>query len=329
MFSICFKVLCTCSLSCALMTNNALTVPNHTLSYVAQRGTSVSSSNYEQTRLSLLLGDKGYSLPEIDILHAHLSPDCMESLLNRPYDELIVKIAAQPHFHESQLDQYLDYGHANPQYSPEDLVTRVNMGMDDPFYHNPQLIQNPESIDVLVNKYYTLGADYVPELVKMAPAYANSSNSYMHPEAYAWFVKMADAARAQGLQLRSVSAYRSYASQKSIYQRYVNEYGTSSADIYSARPGHSEHQTGLAVDINVARRTAHFENTQHYQWLSENSWKYGFILRYPQNKRSITGFIFEPWHYRYVGLELAKAVSESGLTLEEYLASRPAAQSVS
>lgn len=322
MFSICFKVLCTCSLSCALMSSNALTVPNHTLSYVTQRGFSMSASNYEHTRQTLLLGDKGYSLPEIDILRTHLSPECVESLLHRSYDELIVKIAAQPHFYEAKLDQYLDYGHSHPEHAPEDLVTRVNMGMDSPFYHNIQLVQNP-GMDVLVNKYHTLGSNYVPKLVKMGTAYANSSNSYMHPEAYAWFVKMADAARAQGLQLRSVSAYRSYSSQKSIYQRYVNEYGTSSADIYSARPGHSEHQTGLAVDINVARRTAHFENTPHYQWLKQNSWKYGFILRYPPNKRNITGFIFEPWHYRYVGPELAKDVYESGLTLEEYFASQP------
>ena len=94
------------------------------------------------------------------------------------------------------------------------------------------------------------------------------------------------------------------------------------ADTYSARPGFSEHQTGLALDINTASRSAHFETTATYRWLIENCWRYGFILRYPEGREDITGFCFEPWHYRFVGRTLALQVRESGLTYDEFLARR-------
>ena len=94
-------------------------------------------------------------------------------------------------------------------------------------------------------------------------------------------------------------------------------------DTFSARPGHSEHQTGLALDINVASSSAHFENTPAFAWLKEHCAQYGFILRYDQGKEDITGYRFEPWHYRYVGVETAQAVMEQGLAYEEYLALQP------
>ncbi|MCI9294442.1 MAG: M15 family metallopeptidase [Lawsonibacter sp.] len=134
---------------------------------------------------------------------------------------------------------------------------------------------------------------------------------------------MADAAREEGVSLRSVSAYRSYQRQTSTYNRYLSQDRQASVDTYSARPGHSEHQTGLALDINTASIPAHFENTPAFAWLKEHCAQYGFILRYPQGKEGITGYRFEPWHYRYVGLEAAQACMSQGLTFEEYLAQRP------
>ena len=133
--------------------------------------------------------------------------------------------------------------------------------------------------------------------------------------------EMADAAREDGITLYSVSAYRSYSYQDSLYRRYTAQDGVE-ADTYSARPGFSEHQTGLALDINTASRSAHFETTATYRWLIENCWRYGFILRYPEGREDITGFCFEPWHYRFVGRTLALQVRESGLTYDEFLARR-------
>lgn len=102
----------------------------------------------------------------------------------------------------------------------------------------------------------------------------------------------------------------------------IDVQGQAGLVLREARPGFSEHQTGLALDINTASRSAHFETTATYRWLIENCWRYGFILRYPEGREDITGFCFEPWHYRFVGRTLALQVRESGLTYDEFLARR-------
>ncbi|MDD5946233.1 MAG: D-alanyl-D-alanine carboxypeptidase family protein [Oscillospiraceae bacterium] len=139
----------------------------------------------------------------------------------------------------------------------------------------------------------------------------------VNPEAKAAFDRMQVAASAEMMSLSIVSGYRSYATQEATYKRFVNRDGVEKADTYSARPGHSEHQTGLAFDINYAGDS--FSSTPEAAWLAENCWKYGFIIRYPKDKSHITGYKYEPWHIRYLGEETAKKVYESGLTLEEYL----------
>ena len=103
-----------------------------------------------------------------------------------------------------------------------------------------------------------------------------------------------------------------------MYDRYVKRDGKKKADIYSARPGYSEHQTGLCTDINTVDSS--FANTKEAKWLADNSYKYGFILRFPKGKEDITGYKYEPWHYRYVGEETAKIIYDEDLTLEEYYA---------
>jgi len=137
------------------------------------------------------------------------------------------------------------------------------------------------------------------------------------------FEEMKAAAALDGFSLRIGSGYRSYSTQKSIYKGYVNRDGQAKADTYSARPGHSEHQSGLAIDICAAGYsciTSAFNGTPPANWLSENAYKYGFILRYPNGKSDITGYKFESWHYRYVGKELAAKFYNGGnwTTMEEY-----------
>ena len=115
----------------------------------------------------------------------------------------------------------------------------------------------------------------------------------------------------------SYSGYRSYQYQSSLYQNYVNSYGQASADTFSARPGYSEHQSGLAFDL-IQPNGALLESPNEAQWVAQNAHKYGFIVRYQSGKESITGYMAEPWHVRYVGDE-AVNIYQSGLTLEEYL----------
>ena len=220
-------------------------------------------------------------------------------------------------------ERYLAWGEANPQLSAEQVVLAVNIGLDKAYYEDTGVVAQPDSLTVLVNKYHALPQDYIPQLETLGSPYGSGS---LRPEAAAAFRAMADAARADGISLRSVSAYRSYQRQESVYNRYLRQDTQASVDSYSARPGFSEHQTALALDINVASLSAHFENTPAYAWLVEHCADYGFILRYPQGKEDITGYRFEPWHYRYVGTEIAKACMEQDLTFEEYLAQQPTKQ---
>ena len=132
------------------------------------------------------------------------------------------------------------------------------------------------------------------------------------------------AAKKAGFSIVAFSSFRSYDYQKNLYDKYVARDGQAKADRYSARPGHSEHQTGLSFDVGEVGRenlwlTSEFGETPAGQWLAGNAYKYGFILRYPKGKEEITGFMHESWHFRYLGVELATKVFESGLTLEEYL----------
>lgn len=132
------------------------------------------------------------------------------------------------------------------------------------------------------------------------------------------------AAKEAGYSIVAFSSFRSYDYQKGLYDKYVARDGKAKADRYSARPGYSEHQTGLAFDVGEVGRediwlTSEFGETPAGKWLAANAHRYGFILRYPKGKEEITGFMYESWHFRYLGVELATKVYESGLTLEEYL----------
>lgn len=131
------------------------------------------------------------------------------------------------------------------------------------------------------------------------------------------FESMRAEAATLGLNLYISSGFRSYASQSAIYNRFVANEGVAGADTHSARPGHSEHQTGLAIDLNTISES--FGYTPEGRWVAENAHRFGFIVRYPQGKQSITGYVWEPWHLRYLGVDAATAVYNSGLSLEEYL----------
>ncbi|MEC1180694.1 M15 family metallopeptidase [Metasolibacillus meyeri] len=144
------------------------------------------------------------------------------------------------------------------------------------------------------------------------------------PEAKAAVEKMIAGAKGAGYDLIAFSGFRSYEYQTTLYTNYVNRDGQKAADRYSARPGYSEHQTGLAYDIGEKGReslwlTSEFGETPAGKWLHQHAHEYGFILRYPQGKEAITGYMYESWHFRYIGNELAKAVYEANTTLEEYL----------
>ncbi|MCC3277708.1 D-alanyl-D-alanine carboxypeptidase family protein [Arthrobacter sp. zg-Y40] len=183
---------------------------------------------------------------------------------------------------------------------------------------------DPASIFVLVNKQHALApADYRPEdLVSV-------DGSSLRAEAAEAFGAMQAAAAKEGVGLKMVSAFRSFDTQSSLYRGYVEQHGSEQADTFSARPGFSEHQTGLALDIADAGGTctlqACFESTAAGTWAASNASDYGFIIRYPAGSEAVTGYSYEPWHLRYVGVSAASALRTDGIaTWEEFLSLPPA-----
>lgn len=222
-------------------------------------------------------------------------------------------------YYEKNYERYINYKKENSNLTDDEIINYVNIGLDNDFYTNIRDSNLDDGIFILCNKYNKLSQNYVPELVNINSKYT-SSGGKLHPVAYEAFKEMVDNASLDGIKLYNVSAYRSYWTQSYLYNNYKNRDGVLKADTYSARAGYSEHQTGLATDINTASSSAHFENTKEYAWLMENCYKYGFILRYPKGKEYITGYKYEPWHYRYVGVEVATYIHENDITYEEYYA---------
>ena len=191
--------------------------------------------------------------------------------------------------------------------------------LENNFYKDISTLYYPTSYDILVNKNNKLTSDYVPnDLEPISLEYA-CENKYLRHNAKIEFEKMTKQAKEDGFNIIAVSTYRPYDYQKKLYNNYVKDKGIYYADLASAKPGHSEHQTGLAVDVaDLSLDYDNFENTKEFIWMKNNSYKFGFILRYPKAKFHITGFKYEPWHYRYVGVDIATYIFENNITFEEY-----------
>jgi len=178
---------------------------------------------------------------------------------------------------------------------------------------------------VIVEEKYTGGYG----IIVPGPTYINGilivNKKYSLPSTYGGtdstalsaLKELQSAGQKEGFSLQLVSGYRSYETQKRIYNNYVNRWGIEYTDTTSARPGHSEHQTGLAFD--VGELTSNYGETKEGIWLKNNCYKYGFIIRYLKGKENITGYSYEPWHIRYVGVEVATEIMQKNITLEEYL----------
>lgn len=179
---------------------------------------------------------------------------------------------------------------------------------------------------ILVNKEHPVEQGYRPDDLTDIKYFApdrSETTRYMRAEAAAAFHQLVDKAAEEGIELKMTTAYRSYNFQKVLYDSYVEREGEAAANTYSAKPGRSEHQTGLAADVSSPSVGYQLSNdygeTKEGKWLAEHAHQYGFIIRFPKGKEDITGYQYEPWHIRYVGLAAAKEIYEKGLTLEEFL----------
>lgn len=225
------------------------------------------------------------------------------------------------YFNNNYIDRYISYKEKNNNLTDEQIIKNVNMNLDLKQYGDKIKAKNLNKTNILVNKYYYLEEDYVPNNLKAIKKQYALDGMKLVEEACNAFENMAKAAEKENLTIVAMSAYRSYSYQVNLYNRYVKSDGKEAADTYSGRPGHSEHQTGLAVDVYNQKETyTNFEKTKEFTWMQNHASEYGFILRFPKNKENETGYIYESWHYRYVGVEIAKYIKEHNISYEEYYA---------
>lgn len=242
---------------------------------------------------------------------------------NNTYSKDLMSLINSKYYIKKNLDRYLTYLSNNNTKSIENIITNINSNIDYPFYTNIIKTDLSKQYLLLVNKYNQLESDYVNDnLVAMETKYSKVSGAMLDKVAYDAFKTLSDKAKENNLSIVNVSAYRSYTTQYTIYNNYKNTNGLTWADSYSARAGHSEHQTGLALDVGTNSTTdlSGFKGTAEYDWMIDNCYKYGFILRYPEGKEYITGYNYESWHYRYIGVEAATYIHENNITFEEYYA---------
>jgi len=242
------------------------------------------------------------------------------------FEEYLAIIAAiaetegHAHYLAINSQRYEDFQEKNPTMPYDVVLALVNVNADREAYSDLQMVPDPYETTLLVNKSF-----FLPEYWEPSDFVDIGAGHLLREEAAEHFAKLRDAIGEDNLNLVIIITYRSYSSQRNHFNNAVARLGRANAEGGNARPGHSEHQTGLAVDV---MHRAHdgglmmemrFENSRQFDWLVENAHKYGFILRYPRGYRIHHGFMFEPWHWRYVGIPIATMMyNEEIPTYEEF-----------
>lgn len=262
--------------------------------------------------------DIGYSIGDINIIFAHGRDDAVTLFTKREKVRYLEEFFTIEYAKLDYYDRYVAYSDETGE-DEETTVLFVNLDLDKEDYTDSKEVDK-FSLDMLVNKHRSLGEDFIPnDLVGIDSSLASSDDLQCNRIALNAYKEMSTAAEKEGYLLIINSAYRSYQDQIDISNFYLNAYGQNYVDKYVAKPGFSEHQTGLAFDIG-SRKVNVFENSKEYEWMQENAYRYGFIRRFTKRYEAITGFRNEPWHYRYVGVEIAKVIQEKNISLEEYYA---------
>ena len=278
---------------------------------------------YKQTN-EYKLTQVGYTLEEAKFIIKKLNYDNENYFVNNDKNSNLINILNEKYFLEKNLHEYIEYKAKNKKKSFSDVVAIVNVGANNDWYDNKTVKETDLSKGnlIIVNKFNYLNETYEPDNITEISLSCSYGSNKVSKETNDAYIEMAKAAKEDGVQLMANSTYRTYERQDEIYKDFYYSKGINYADNYAARPGHSEHQTGLALDIFTTGNstTSNFEDSDAFEWLSKNAYKYGFILRYPKDKEYLTGYNYESWHYRYLGVEVATKVYNSGLTYDEYYA---------
>ena len=260
----------------------------------------------------------GYNVSDMNIIFAHGDDAAVTRFSKREKVRYLEEFFSVDYAKLDLYDRYVKYSDDTGE-DENVTVLFVNLDMDLPDYSDSKLVDK-FSIDMLVNKHHHLSEDFVPDdLITIDSEYASSDDIQCSHIAFNAYKKMSDAASKEGYKIVINSAYRSYNDQVELSDLYLKSYGQEYVNKYVAKPGYSEHQTGLAFDIG-SRNVNVFGNSQEYQWMQDHAYEYGFIHRFTKSYEFITGFRSEPWHYRYVGVDIATYMKENNMSFEEYWA---------
>lgn len=252
----------------------------------------------------------GYTIDEINKI---IELNKQEFFLNHSYHSKLLDFMGGKYYLEKNLDKYLAYYDNHTDKSIDEIITIINVGIDKEFYTDIKETDLSKGNALLVNKFYKLNSNYSPDNLVSVSNWYSYGNQKLSEEVYDKFLDMYSAAKKNNLEIIINDTYRTLEEQQDSWDAY--------GDSIAARAGHSEHNTGLAIDvISPNSNSDNFDQTDEFKWLSTHAHEYGFILRYPKGKEYITGYDYESWHYRYLGKDLATKVYESGLTYEEYYA---------
>ena len=281
----------------------------------------INEMNYRKT-IEYKLLNVGYTKEEIDLLKNKTNDEFMNSLLDKEYDKVYLEILKEKYYIKAKLNDYINFYEDNLEKTSNEVVLLVNTNAYKEHYTDIKNTDTSKNNLMINNKYYKLSESYEPnDLVEVKNWYSYGSNNKLRKEAYESFVNMFNKAKEDNITLIINSSYRSYKEQQEVYNDYLSKNTQEYTDKYAARPGHSEHQTGLAIDLTTYGANGdNFDQTEAFRWLSENAFRYGYILRYPKGKETITGYNYESWHYRYVGVEAATTIHDSDITFDEYYA---------
>ncbi|NLC48144.1 MAG: M15 family metallopeptidase [Tenericutes bacterium] len=263
----------------------------------------------------------GYSLEEFEILNKQLKQDELKSLLKMDYNSDIVFLVKEKYFIFKNLSLYLEYKKDNKNKDLTNIVAIINTEANIEWIDESKDTDTTKNELMLVNRLYGLKNDYEPDdIVEVSVQYAYSgvkiSSMILDP-----IIEMIEDAKNSGYSLVLSDGYRSYKDQEKMFNNYKNSYGESDADIYVARPGHSEYQTGLSFDISPYNKVYdNPKNSEEYIWLEENAYNYGFIFRFPSDKENLTQFRASTWRLRYVGVSAATLIYNEKICFEEYYA---------
>lgn len=264
----------------------------------------------------------GYSKDEVNSILNTFEEERINFILNNEYNEMYYKFLKEKYYLHKNLDKYLEYKKHHEKTTYQDVIAIVNVHANEGWYNKSYPANTSLNYLILVNKFYYLENNFIRDDIKnisLQYSYANNKAALIVIEEFERMRE--DVLKELDVNLMVNSSFRPYKDQEEIYNEY-KKISQKYADSYAARPGYSEHQTGLAIDITSLEHpyVNEFKQSEEYEWLKNNCYKYGFILRYPENKEHITGYNTESWHFRYVGNEVAKVIHNEKITFDEYYA---------